>query len=108
MSANNFEKQNWFRLSLCEQLGNIGSEIARALSWHQKNAREHSKKAVERVLELFDLTLSDPRWKDRAREIARAREVINDFFYGENQYNSDAAELDRYFMQFALAARLHK
>ena len=108
MPANNFEKQNWFRLSLCEQMGNIGSEVARALSWREKNEQEHSQKAIERALELFYLTLSDPRWKNCTREIARAREVVNDFFYGDNQYNSNAAELDRYFMQFALAARLHK
>ena len=95
-------------MSLMEQMGNIGSEVARALSWREKNEQEHSQKAIERALELFYLTLSDPRWKSCAREIARAREVVNDFFYGDNQYNSNAAELARYFMQFALAARLHK
>ncbi len=108
MPANNFLKERWFRLSLCEQMGNIGSEVARALKWREKNAREHSEKAVERVMELFSLTLSDPRWRERAKEIARAHEVFNDFFYGGNQYKSTKAELDRYFMQFAVAARLHK
>lgn len=108
MPADNFKKENWFRLSLSEQMGNIGSEVVRALSWREKNAREHSLKALERAMELFTLTLSDPRWRDRGKEIARAREVVNDFFYGGNQYNCDAAGLDRYFTQFALAARLHK
>ncbi|MDO8676421.1 MAG: hypothetical protein Q7K16_02090 [Candidatus Azambacteria bacterium] len=102
------ESGKWFRLSLSEQLGNIGSEVARALNWRQKNAREHCEKALERAMELFYLTLSDPRWKYRAKEIARAREVINDFFYGDNQYKCDAADIDRYFMQFALAARINK
>ena len=108
MPGNNFEKQNWFKLSLPEQLGNIGSEVARALRWREKNARPHFEKATERALELFCLTLSDSRWRDRAKEIARAREVTADFFYGDNQYNCDATRLNRYFMQFALAARLHK
>ena len=103
-----FKKESWSQLSLCEQLGNIGSEVARALNWREKKAREHYEKAIERALELLDLTLSDMRWKDRAKEIARAREVTADFFYGDNQYNCDATRLNRYFMQFALAARLHK
>ena len=105
---NTAENQRWFKLSLLEQLANIGSEVARAIKWRQKGEKEHLEKALFRALELFDLTLSDPRWRKRGKEIARARELVGDFFYGGNQYNSDAASLDRYFFYFALAARIHK
>ncbi len=104
---NIFENQSWFRLSLAEQLANIGSEVGRALRWHQRGHEEHWEKALERALELFDLTLSDSRWKERAKEIARAREVVCDFFYGGNQYGSDQVSLDKYFLYFARAARFH-
>jgi hypothetical protein len=77
----------WWGLSLPEQLGNIGSEIRRAERWKTRNP-EVSRGAFYRALELFDLTLSDPRLRQsppRLREIARAREVVADYFAGPNQ-----------------------
>lgn len=93
----------WFKLTLCEQLGNIGSEVGRtirAVEPLQKQA------AAYRALELFDLTLEDERWRKRTRELVRSREVFCDFVFGNNQYNSDAKGLEKYFTQFAIAARL--
>jgi len=94
----------WQKFSLAEQLGNIGSEVLRAS--HQENKNEKLFwGAVERGLELFDLTLDDPRWKGRRREIARAREVFCDAVYGGKLYKSSLQDLTRYFDIFALAAR---
>lgn len=65
-------------------------------------------RAFERALELFDLTLDDPRHRQsaaRLRELARAREVVVDFFDGANEYRSTASTLQKYFDEFALAAR---
>jgi len=96
----------WYELSLMEQLGNIGSEVLRTARQKGKDEKLFWG-AVERALELFDLTLSDPRWKGRRREIARAREVFCDTVYGGHLYKSSFSDLVRYFDQFALAARLH-
>ena len=94
----------WFQLSLCEQLGNIGSEVSRALRWRDKD-RDNFERAIERALELFDLTLRDQRWKKRLREIARARELFCDAITGGKEYKSSLEDLDRYFYYFAFAAR---
>ncbi|HXF44031.1 MAG TPA: hypothetical protein VNK70_01015 [Candidatus Paceibacterota bacterium] len=94
----------WFELSLAEQLGNIGSEVLRA-SRSQGKDEKMFWNAVERALELFDLTLDDPRWLGRRREIARAREVFCDSVYGGKLYKSSLPDLQRYFDIFALAAR---
>ena len=102
-----FDSKKWFQLSLSEQMANIGSEVIRAVKWHNKGEKEHKEKALERALELFDLTLSDKKWKNRAKEIARMREVVCDFFYGGNKYRSDLPSFDNYFSYFAIAARLH-
>ena len=91
-------------MPLADQLGNIGSEVGRALHWQGKDD-ELFRGAVERALELFDLTISDSRWAGRLREIARAREVFCDAVYGGKEYGSSLKDLDRYFFQFALAAR---
>jgi hypothetical protein len=97
----------WWQLSLAEQLGNIGSEVSRAVKWTGRSD-ELARGALDRALELFDLTLDDPRHRQseaRLRELARAREVVADFFAGPNTYGSTAADLQRYFDAYALAAR---
>ena len=97
----------WWQLSLAEQLGNVGSEISRAIRWTSRNP-DTARGALYRALELLDLTLADPRRRQspaHLREIARAREVVADFFAGPNQYGSTGASLQKYFDAFAIAAR---
>jgi len=94
----------WQKLSLMEQLGNIGSEISRAASAEHKDEKAFQA-AIDRALELFDLTLGDPRWRGRLKEIARAREVFLDASLGDRDYQSSLADLDDYFLPFALSAR---
>lgn len=94
----------WQKLSLCEQLANIGSEVSRALRWRNKD-KENFESAVSRALELFDLTLQDQRWKGRLREIGRAREVFLDAVSGGREYKSSLEGLERYFFYFAYCAR---
>ena len=90
----------WQKFSLANQLGNIGSEISRAIRWIDKDKVSY-KDAVWRALELFDLTLDDPRWIGHRQEIARAREVFCDIVFGDKKYNTTLADLLRYFDQFA-------
>lgn len=94
----------WYTLSLAEQLGNIGSEVLRASRQKDKDEKLF-REAVERALELFDLTLSDPRWRGRHREVARAREVFCDAVCGGILYKSSFDDLVRYFDNFAFVAR---
>jgi len=97
----------WFALSLAEQLGNVGSELGRAVRWSTTHPAL-AERAFHRTLELFDLTLDDPRHRRsvaRLREIARAREVVADFLSGENRYGSTAESLQKYFDAYAVAAR---
>lgn len=99
----------WQSFTLAEQMGNIGSEVGRASRWQNKDEKAFNG-AVARALELLDLTLEDPRWREqkRLKEIARAREVFCDAVLGGKEYNSSLADLDKYFFQFAVAARLKK
>ncbi|HEY4497866.1 MAG TPA: hypothetical protein VJC20_03900 [Candidatus Paceibacterota bacterium] len=96
----------WRELSLCEQMGNIGSEVSRMLLWRDKG-RSSFEHAQDRAFELFELTLEDPRWRGRLREIARAREVFADAILGGTEYQSSLEDLERYFFHFAYCARQH-
>lgn len=95
----------WQTLTLAEQLGNIGSEVGRALNAKKRGDEERWKSALDRALELFDLTIADARWRERLREILRTREVVCDFFYGGNTFHSNPIHLESYFTAFALLAR---
>lgn len=109
--ASGFQHQSlaegrWFSFSLAEQLGNIGSEVNRAIQ--ARNDAKRFDRAIVRALELFDLTLSDLRWRKRLKEIARAREVFCDAAYGFSEYNTTLEDLNTYFFYFALAARSNR
>ena len=89
-----------------EQLGNIGSEVDRAIRAHAQGRQDRFTHALDRALELFDLTASDPRWPlHRKREILRAREQFCRVFYDESAEPDLADYLSKYFLQFAVAAR---
>lgn len=100
----NLAAGRWYELTLMEQLGNIGGEVLRAERQQGKDQKLFWQ-AAERALDLFDLTLEDPRWKGRRREIARAREVFCDAISGGRLYKSNLPDIRRYFDQFAFAAR---
>ena len=91
----------WQQLTLAEQLANVGAEVGRM----RRRAAAQRTAAFERALELLDLTLADPRWRGRLKEIARAREVLCDAADGGREYGATLEDLDRYFLDFALAAR---
>lgn len=97
-------KSRWFQFSLAEQLANIGSEVSRARKWQGKD-EDTFWGAVDRALELFDLTLADSRWRGRLREIARVREVFCDALFGGKNYQSSLEDLERYFLLFAFLVR---
>ena len=94
----------WGRLSLLQQLGNVGSEVSRARRWQNKDPLLFEG-AIIRALELLDLSIRDPRWRHRLKELVRAREMMCDAWLGGKEYHSELEGLDRYFFNFALAAR---
>lgn len=106
----NFQHKNlaegrWFKLSLMEQMANIGSEVMRTISWKNKGNNDSSQKAFERALELLDLTIADEKNKKRLKEIVRLREFLVDYFVFDNQYNSSDESWNKYFCTFNFAAR---
>jgi hypothetical protein len=98
----------WFELDLVEQLANVGSEVERTIRWREKGDAERSRRSFERALELMDLTIADPKNRGRRREPCRCREVLVDYFAGDNQYGSSDALWRSYFLGFAWATQLRR
>lgn len=97
----------WEKMSLAEQLGNIGSDIHRALRWQQTDPGSYNQ-SVMRAMELLDLTIRDSRWKTRLKELTRIQEVLGDAITGGTLYASTLEKLDNYLTHFAVAARIKK
>lgn len=92
-------------MTLANQLGNAWSEFSRAIS-SKINNPERMQLALERWLELIDMTIADPKLSSPWRkEICRLREVICDHFYGEDMYEMTDGSINKYFLDFAIAAR---
>jgi hypothetical protein len=95
----------WKGMTLPEQMANIGSEVSRALNWMEKGNPEYSRKAAVRALELLDLSLDCADSFPRLKELARLREAVVDFFFGDNEFSSSKALWRSYFDHFNYAAR---
>lgn len=97
--------EKWNAFSFVEQMANVGSEIHRTISWREKDSHLSSL-AFERALELLDITIADPKNKSKLKELCRLRELAADYFFGQNEYNSDDAFFEKYFYNFNYAARI--
>jgi len=102
------ESGRWFKLSLMEQMANIGSDVGRAVQWRAKGDLEMSRQAFDRVLELIDFTVADSKNKGHLREVLRAREFLADYFLGNNQYGFTDDSWQQYFYYFGYVAALKR
>lgn len=95
----------WSKLSFSEQMANVGSEVERAILWRNKKNYDYSNMALERSLELLDLTVENNKSKSRLKELLRLREILADYFVFDNKYSSSDQLWKKYFYSFNYAAR---
>ena len=96
----NAAEGRWFKMSMEEQMGNIGSEVGRVAKWQGKDDKIFFG-AVSRALELFDLTIEDEKWRGgRLLELGRLKEVFCDGVLGGKEYGTNLASLENYFLPF--------
>jgi hypothetical protein len=96
----------WHTMTLAEQLGNVGSDYERALRWKQKGNTEYFENAFARMIELLDLTIADPRWRNhRLKELCRLREAVCDELVNDKREYPDQRDFKNYFYFFAYTAR---
>jgi len=93
--------KTWFGQSVSYQLANVGSEISRTINWLRKDREDYAEISFFRALELVDLTVEDPKNRQRLKEILRVREGLVEAKLS-NKLTSDWL---KYFDTFALAAR---
>ena len=101
-------RSDWITRPITYQMGNIGSEVSRALKWTKKGNRARADKAIDRALELFDFTI-EANAKNHARltEILKAREEFCDYFFGGNCQQTDPARVQKYYDGFVMMERYY-
>ena len=101
------DRRRWSKMNIFEQMGNIYSEVGRSLDAKQRHDDDGFKQAIFRAIDLFDATVAYliEQHSPRAREVLRAKEVFLEICWGDIGPEATKS-FDRYFMQFAVAARL--
>lgn len=98
----------WNSFSFIDQMANVGTDFERALDWRKRGDTENSDAALWRGIELLAFTMQDPKNKKRRKELARIKEVMLDYFYGDNQYGYTDEALHNYFYFFAYVSAVRR
>lgn len=103
MSEHVFDREAWLRLDVFNQMGNIGSEVGRALNAKRRGKERWMLSAFYRGIDLMNVTIE--AWarehNGRAMELLRARELFAESIMTDKVDPT----LEKYFMDFAIAAR---
>lgn len=106
MSEYSFDKKDWADMTKFEQMGNIGSEVGRALKAKRQGKHDRMQAAFYRGLDLIDYTAE--LWARQKyaglKELLYAREFFAESVLTERMDTS----LEDYFMSFALTARMRQ
>ncbi|MDR0789402.1 MAG: hypothetical protein LBO06_01260 [Bacteroidales bacterium] len=106
MQHKELSEGKWERMSFCEQMGNIGSEVSRTLKWVGKGNYDVARKPFERALELIDLTIKHSTRYSITKEVCRLRECLCEAYLNSNV--KDISEINNYLYHFAVAVQLKK
>jgi len=90
---------------LAFQLGSVGAEVSRLLTWLKKGDQAQAELCLARALELLDATVADTRWKKNLGELLRLREFVSSKVFVPEMYQVTDKQLEQYFLPFAILAR---
>ena len=103
MSSHVFDASAWSQMDVFNQMGNIGSEVGRALAAKRQGKTDRCQAAFYRGLDLIDATVDD--WVAKkmtgVKELLYARELFAESIITSNVDPT----LEAYFMHYAIAAR---
>ena len=84
----------WNKLSLVEQMINIGNEVKRAIRVDMDN--EAKCRFLDKAISYTDLTIADPKNKKVIPELLISKDVLEDY-RGEHKLNYSRDQLRNYY-----------
>ena len=109
-AAYTIDEVKWAKLDIFNQMGNIYSEVGRSFKTKAQQNPKDYEEAVGRAIDLFDASIRAliAEKSPRSKEVLRAKEQFLDLAFNDKATLDATQSLDRYFMQFAVAARLNR
>jgi len=89
------DRERWAEMTINEQMGNIGSEVGRAIIAYRNGNRDRVDRAIDRAIDLFSATteaLVGTKYSYRLKEVLRAREEFLRLFF-DGTFESDADKI---------------
>jgi hypothetical protein len=100
--------ERWNKLSIIEQMTNIGCDVDRAICLRNEGKLDYSRNAFNRAIELLDFTIADPKNKKRWNELCPLKDHLIDYFVYDNKYATSDEWFQKYFSYFSHIHRSQK
>ena len=103
------DRHRWAKMTIFEQMGNIHSEVGRALKAKKLHDLEACRQATYRAIDLLDATaeILAKQKSPRLKEVLRSKDQFLGAIYGQTSEKEDKS-LDDYFLHYAIAARANR
>ena len=90
---------SWYSMPVNVQIANIGSEVGRALRWKDRDPQK-AENFCRKAISFWEIVKSDPKNRFRVKEFQAAIDELEDFFLGENLYQTSEQVLRHYYDAF--------
>mgnify|MGYP005725221175 CR=1 FL=1 len=90
----------WNEFSFPEQMGNIASEISRAIRFENEGDEKHRRSSLLRVLEIIPLTIDSQESQRNVKELCRLHEIVADWLIQSRVYSVEPVALKNYALGF--------
>lgn len=110
MISYQIDRAKWAKMSIFDQMGNISSEVGRALNAKKNNNTVDMENAVIRTLDLFNATIDNliKTKSIKSKEVLRSKDQFLTIVNKQKPTSQELNSLERYFTQFAIASRLNR
>lgn len=92
--------ETWRKLSVSEQLIDVGTEVGRAVDAKERGNSEAARIYLNKALKWLHVTEDDPKNLKRFEELMSVEYELMDYFYGLNRFNNDKDSIMSYWNSF--------
>ena len=93
------DSARWNKMSISEQILNIGGEVQRAVDRKERHEMDLAKSYLNKALDWIELTKNDPKNKNRIEEISIVEDELKDYF-SANKYKNNKNSIMSYWNSF--------
>lgn len=90
----------WYKMPIGEQISNVGSEVHRAIRWKNKGDEQKKINFCKKAIAFLEIMESDPKNKHRKGELDSCIDELEDYFLGENIYQTTDDVLIKFYDAF--------